>query len=227
MRLNAVEAAIVHLAESPVYVARDDVGLNGQRVRKQIFTRLGHALPFEVVIETGTWMGDTTGYLAETLRLPVYSCELHRVPHAIAKLRLARLRDIRLVLKDSRAFLRDLAATIPATTTCLFYLDAHWHSDLPLAEELRIIAKAWKEYVVVVDDFSVPGDAGYGYDSYGRGKTLEIADFSDEFSKNGLIAFFPVAPSNEESGFKRGCVVLAPRGPIADRVAGIDLLRRD
>ena len=114
LRLNAVEAAVVCLAESPKYVHRDELGLNGQRFRKMVFARLVKAIPFEVAVETGTWLGDSTGYLATTMAVPVYSCELHRIPHTIAKMRLADLPHIHLELKDSRAFLRDLAGTAVA-----------------------------------------------------------------------------------------------------------------
>jgi hypothetical protein len=225
LRVNAIEAATLCLIESPAYVHAGEIGLNRQRVRKKIFADLADAFRFDVVIETGTWTGDTTGYLATTLGLPVYSCELHKVPHAIAKKRLADLPNVKVFLSDSRAFLRDLATKIPSTTHCLLYLDAHWHDDLPLAEELEIIVGAWKNYVVVVDDFRVPDDKGYAYDSYGRGKTLSIEDFGADFAKNGLVALFPAAPSTEETGFKRGCVVLVPKGDWATKAAGLASLR--
>jgi hypothetical protein len=187
----------------------------------KIFADIADNFRFDAAIETGTWMGDTTGYLATTMRIPVYSCELHAVPHAVAKMRLANLPDVHLATGDSRKFLRELTAIIPAARMCLFYLDAHWHSDLPLAEELQIISAHWREYVIVIDDFCVPGDQGYSYDSYGRGKSLSLADFAGVFARHALAAFFPATPSAEESGFKRGCVVLAPEGSVAARLRTI------
>jgi len=225
LRVNAIEAATVCLIESPTYVHGGDIGLNRQRARKKIFADLADTFRFDAVIETGTWTGDTTGYLAITLGVPVYSCELHKVPYTIAKKRLAHLSNVEVRLNDSRAFLRDLASKIDSTSKCLFYLDAHWHADLTLAEELSIIAGAWREYAVVVDDFRVPGDNGYAYDSYGRGKTLSIEDFGAEFAKHGLAAFFPAASSAEETGFKRGCVVLVPKGDWETKAAQLTSLR--
>ncbi len=72
-----------------------------------------------------------------------------------------------------RAFLR-LAAEIlaPPLTWVFIYLDAHWEDDLPLAEELRIIAGAWRSAVVMIDDFQVSDDDGYGFDDFGPGKAL-------------------------------------------------------
>jgi hypothetical protein len=69
--------------------------------------------------------------LASTLRCPVYSCELHRIPHLIAKMRLGAIENVTLILSDSRKFLRDLAELLPSGRKCFFYLDAHWHADLP------------------------------------------------------------------------------------------------
>jgi hypothetical protein len=226
LRLNAVETAVVCLAESPKYAHGGELGLNGQRLRKLVFASLAKAIPFEVVVETGTWIGDSTGYLATTMNLPVYSCELHRIPHTIAKMRLTEFPRVHLELKDSRSFLRGLAVTSVAQRRCLFYLDAHWHSDLPLAEELSIIAGTWRDYVIVVDDFRVPGDDGYHFDTYGRGRSLSMRDFGSEFAKHGLVAFFPASPSVEETGYRRGYVVLAPQGMLADTVDRVEGLRR-
>jgi hypothetical protein len=217
-RVTTLETAVRCLGECPSYEPSSGTGLNGQRVRKQIFADLLATLPFDAIVETGTWMGDTAGYLATTTNVPVYSCELDRTAHAIAKLRLARLSQVHLERGDSRAFLRGLSSRISREKRCLFYLDAHWHSDLPLGEELGIIAEAWRDYVIVVDDFRVPGDEGYDYDSYGRGKRLSIEDFRGAFLANNLTPFFPAVSSAEETGSKRGCVVLAP-------VRAVDTLR--
>jgi hypothetical protein len=224
IRVNALESAVVCLCEGSRYEPGELVGFNGQVVRKRLFDDVRKVLEFDVAIETGTWIGDTTGYLATTLKCPVYSCELHRIPHAVAKMRLAHLPALTLEHKDSRSFLRDLTSVVPSTSRCLFYLDAHWHSDLPLAEELRIIAGAWRHYLVIVDDFEVPGDGGYRYDSYGRGKSLSVRDFAGEFDRCGLVPFFPAGASSTETGFKRGCVVLAPRGDWADALRRVPSL---
>jgi hypothetical protein len=35
----------------------------------------------------------------------------------------------------------------------------------------------------MIDDFKVPGDAGYGHDDYGRGKSLSMHDFGAQFER--------------------------------------------
>jgi len=224
IRLNAAEVAIACLCEGDTYAAGESVGLNGQRGRKEIFADLAAAFAFEIAVETGTWIGDTTGYLATTLNVPVHSCELHKIPHLVAKRRLSGIPRIRLERNDSRTFLDGLRAVIPSATRCLFYLDAHWHTDLPLAQELKIISETWRNYVIVIDDFRVPGDDRYAYDAYGRGKSLSLEDFRSVFARHDLVSFFPRLPSAQETGYKRGCVVLAPAGAIADRIRELSTL---
>jgi hypothetical protein len=89
--------------------------------------------------------------------------------------------------------------------TPFIYLDAHWEEDLPLREELEIIREAWDRAIVMIDDFAVPGDPGYGYDDYGSGKALE-QDYLPPMP--GWSLCYPAVPSAEETGERRGCSVL-------------------
>ena len=54
----------------------------------------------------------------------------------------------------------------------LFYLDAHSDDDYPLQDEIKYIVENYKNFILLIDDFQVPEDDGYGYDSY-RGKKIE------------------------------------------------------
>ena len=72
---------------------------------------------------------------------------------------------------DSRNVLRSLStAAGVGGRSVFFYLDAHDSGDLPLREELEIIFENWSDAVVMIDDFMVPHDSGYGYGDYGVGK---------------------------------------------------------
>jgi hypothetical protein len=93
----------------------------------------------------------------------------------------------------------------------IFYLDAHWHQDLPLEDEIDAISRSVNDFAILVDDFAVPGDPGYTYDNYGAGKSLDLATFGHSFQRNKLSVFFPSLPSTLESGERRGCVVLSSR----------------
>jgi prepilin-type processing-associated H-X9-DG protein len=57
--------------------------------------------------------------------------------------------------------------------TTFLYLDGHWYADLPLQEEIDLIAANWNGFCILIDDFRAPGDEGYGYDFYSFG-SLEL-----------------------------------------------------
>ena len=104
----------------------------------------------------------------------------------------------------------------------LFYLDAHWRNDLPLVEELNIILQSEIDAVVMIDDFKVPFDAGYGYDDYGLGKSLRLEILAYLASMNVRI-FFPRLAAAEETGAVRGVCVLS--GSLAAELSTCTSLR--
>ena len=225
-RVGMAEAVVDALLDSPRYKAGEHVGFNGQAVRKTIFRALIDAFDFGAIVETGTWLGSTTGYMAETSGIPVFSGELNHRFHAVARMRLADIPSITLSHADSRRFLADLAGQPElAKMSTFFYLDAHWYSDLPLEDEIEIIATHWPNMVIMVDDFQVPGDEGYGYDNFGPGKVLTLEYIAGAMKRNDLSAWFPSVRSSEETGSKRGCVILARHGPDERVLASLGCLR--
>jgi hypothetical protein len=224
--VRCLEAAMDGFIVNPKYVPGEEASFNGQRHRKRIFAEVMAALPVDAIVETGTWLGDTTGYMAETARRPVYSCELNRRFHSLAKMRLAGLKEVHLESGDSRTLLHKLATSAEAGGKRVFiYLDAHWYDDLPLAEEIEIIATHWSSYVIMIDDFKVPDDPGYAYDDYGNGKTLALELIRASIGKHNLSVYFPAARSGEETGTRRGCVVLAPKGELSEHLSRLKSLR--
>ena len=104
----------------------------------------------------------------------------------------------------------------------LFYLDAHWEEHLPLQEELEIIFSNWNNAVVLIDDFQVPGTT-YGYDNYGPGKALTM-NYLKPLQHFQLSAYFPAAEAEQETGAKRGCVVLCKDEVAKNILNGIESL---
>ena len=113
----------------------------------------------------------------------------------------------------SRAFLTAVLPTLPTNRPVLYYLDAHWHDDLPLAEEIRCILGYSLYSVIMIDDFRVPWDAGYGFDYYGPDKSLDLGLLSFLAGTPARI-FFPTLRADEETGGKRGTCVIAAAPPI-------------
>ena len=114
---------------------------NGQEGRQALFRELIDRCGPSVILETGSYLGTTTEFMAES-GLPIYSIEYSARNYGFSRARLWRRRNVRLRRGDSRAVLRTLFAgpLRTARSGSLFaYLDAHWNADLPLAEELDIV----------------------------------------------------------------------------------------
>jgi hypothetical protein len=84
-RLQNLETSVRHLNTAidamvvrPRHMAGEDVGFNGQRHRKALFKDIISSINIEAIVETGTWLGDTTGFMRETSGKEVFSCELNR-----------------------------------------------------------------------------------------------------------------------------------------------------
>lgn len=201
--------------------------LNGQLRRQEIILELKSSFDFTEVIETGTFLGDTTGYFARLFPSPVNvkTCELDKRFLTLAKLRLSEFSNITFYQGDSREFL-SLHKPQNLNGLSLIYLDAHWHSDLPLRSELQIIKSNLANSVILIDDFEVPGDTGYHYDNYGRGRVLNFDNFLSEFRMSGFIPYGPSAKSSTETGARRGSVILALEGEITKVLDGMASISR-
>ena len=183
---------------------------NGQCFRQLMYLDLVYFCNFETIVETGTYRGSTTQFLAQNSgAAPVYTCEYSARAFEFAKWRLRNLQTVNLFNMDSRQFIRDLK--IPRESTTFVYLDAHWGADLPLQEEVELILGNFKNFVIMIDDFEVPNDTGYGYDDYGPGKRLALRDFPFHLDSR-VACYFPARPSSRESGLRRGAIVLASLG---------------
>jgi hypothetical protein len=199
--------------------SRDSWGgpFNGQERRRELFSALVDAMKPKAIVETGTFRGTTTAYFAET-GLPVYTIEAHYRNYGFARERLRRHRNVVMSKCDSREGLRRILRGALRDKLCeplFFYLDAHWNANLPLAEELDIILDHTEHPLVMIDDFQVPWDNGYGYDDYGRGNALTLKYLDRHMTKYALAALFPKAASHEETGACRGCLVITNTGDAA------------
>lgn len=112
-------------------------------------------------VETGTQRGRTTLMVDESGYFDwIYTCD--RSDYFAGPCREAfRNRQITYTIEDSRAMLR----RVPAEA-CFFYLDAHWDrtcgggasfDDMPLWDELALLAARQTDDIVVVDDVRVFG----------------------------------------------------------------------
>lgn len=226
-RIHDLEIITHHLLHNTQWSYNDSIQFNGQKVRQEILTKILSKIKISNVLETGSFIGNTTGYFAYLLpTAQIKSCELSTDFFQIAKQRLTSFKNIELVNLDSRTFLNTVKFNDSGIEDVyLIYLDAHWHSDLPLKEELEIISKKYKKSIIIIDDFQVPGDPNYGFDNYGKGKSLTLKDYEKVFINLSLKYYFPSKSSNEETGFKRGSIFLTSNCELSGILGSIDLLK--
>jgi len=227
-RMNDIETAVRVMLTSPDYLPIEAAGLNGSINRKRIFAELLRLYNFSYILETGTYLGDSAGYFAQTAGIPVHSSEINPLLHSLAKSRLRHVQHVTLHNCDSRAFLRDMAGKRGLTDCeCFFYLDAHWGIDYPLAEEVALIALHWRRFVVMVDDFQVPGDDGYAFDRCGLFKRMNLALIDKSLRRHNLAAYFPSLPGREDTtpGKPKGFVILSDSGEYGSRLQALPLLK--
>ena len=198
---------------------------NGQTGRAAIFKEILKSIPFQAIVETGTYLGTTTLFLQETAGLPVYTVEAVPRSFHYARARLKSHQGVYSSLGDSRAFLTRLGTSAEVShDRVFFYLDAHWHEDLPLAEELEIIAGYWSDPVIMIDDFQVADDSGYSFDDYGAGKRLTL-EYLPKAISAGFQVFWPALSGERETGLRRGCIVAGRRIQAAKVLENLAVLR--
>jgi hypothetical protein len=191
----------------------------------ELFFELLRHFEFRAIVETGAFRGLTTVFLRLTSGLPVYTVEASPRSFRFARQRFRGVRGIHGELGDSRAFLRKLGADprFPHDRV-FFYLDAHGGEDLPLYEELELVTSYWSDPIVMIDDFEVPDDPGYGFDDYGIGKRLVVSYLPARLIREFRL-FWPAARSEEETGVRRGCVVAGRKDSGAGTLEKLSLLR--
>lgn len=200
---------------------------NGQSVRKQLFWDVIKSQSPQIIIETGTYRGTTTAMLARS-GLPIYTIEKSARNLGFARAQLRGINNITSLAGDSRNVLQILFHNELAKyrdNPIFVYLDAHWGKELPLAQEIEMVFTNAPMAIVMIDDFAVPFDAGYGFDDYGPAGALNADYIAPAVQKHQLYTFYPSTPSEEESGGRRGCVVICKTPANADKLNSIKLLK--
>jgi predicted O-methyltransferase YrrM len=197
--------------------------MNGQTARLEATRQILFGCQIKAIIETGTFRGTTTEWFAQ-FGVPVNSIEAHAPTYEFAKRRLGHLGNVSVEFGDSVRVLESLMPKIAKAAPTFVYLDAHWENYLPLRDEIDLICAHLTKPVILIDDFEVPGDPGYTFDNYGPGKAL-TEDYLRACKFNQLEKFYPAVPSAEETGGKRGWIVLAGDPAMIQALNRINLLK--
>ncbi len=132
------------------------MGLINFGVPKKETEYLKESLKLDVFVEGGTYKGDTAKGMSEKFR-KVYTIEKSDAMFDIAKENLKDIPNVVMLKGDTREHLHGI---LENNDNLLFWLDAHWsggdtygeEDECPLVEELEIIFKYNKNYVVLIDD---------------------------------------------------------------------------
>jgi hypothetical protein len=183
---------------------------NGQDRRRELVEQVLDSCDVSAIVETGTYRGTTTEWFAQRTDVRVVTVEVHSRFYHYSRKRLAGFKNVNVVLGDSDRVLRGLAhsSDVPKERV-LFYLDAHWYSSHPLANEFQTIAAHWVDWIVLIDDLMVPDDPGYGYETH-DGIPLAVDTLGLEHVPN-VHVFWPSARSVDETGMKRGSAIISHR----------------
>ena len=184
--------------------------LNGQAIRTSFISRVFDEINFDYIIETGTFLGNTTIFLSSLSNAKTFTIDVNEKYSKFAQQRFLNLksdRDVSFRVGKSEVILKEILDDIASDKLIFFYLDAHWGSNLPLREELLSVLDWGGNFIAIIDDFYVSSDLGYGFDSYGDKAVgpQEVPNFmnSELFSLN--------SDSRYETGAKRGSGVLISR----------------
>ncbi|HXW89870.1 MAG TPA: hypothetical protein VEK33_04920 [Terriglobales bacterium] len=175
-------------------------GFNRSAVRLRIINEMAKVFGATHFVETGTYHAATSICAHRCLGLPVWSCELSRTKHWVAKAVTLGMGGIELARLDSRSFLDRVVRKLRHRTDMLamFYLDAHGDATCPLMEELALVLSL-DSFVAIIDDFAVPASEFISR-RYG-GFELCVQSIRDTLSLSGVRrVFFPNYPASLETG---------------------------
>lgn len=176
---------------------------NGQIQRIRDIVGIVDVFKPDLCIETGTFIGSTTIHLARLAPEGVKSIEINQSFLAVARDRFTqnhKSSPIQTYLGDSAIEITKILSDLPKNKRILAYLDAHWLDAIPTRDEIEALENWGGQWVAIVDDFRIPSDSGFGFDSYGK-----IIIGSEIFSGiTNLEICGPARDSSMETGARRG-----------------------
>jgi predicted O-methyltransferase YrrM len=124
-----------------------------------LFEELALAYRPTAIVETGCFLGDTTAYLAGAYSdIPIFTCDIDAGAAQFTESRLRGNDHVTVKHCDSPGLVTEVSEQ---HSQVLFFLDAHWAEQWPLARELSAIRRG----IAVVHDFDI-GHPRFDYDEY-------------------------------------------------------------
>jgi hypothetical protein len=206
------------------------MGLINFGVPEEEIEFLKHIMKLDVFVEGGTYKGGTAKSMGEKFR-KIFTIEKSDIMFEIAKENLKDTNNITLLKGDTREHLDSIIAN---NENILFWLDAHWsggdtygeEDECPLIEELDIIFKYNKNYVILIDDarlFLAPPPYPHNFNNWQSltdimkaiPESWELIEFED------VIYLFPKEINNEFKSFLQNIVTKQQqnnKNPLLQRI---------
>lgn len=174
---------------------------NGQVKRMQIICSIFERFKPDCSIETGTYLGSSTIYIAGLTDGVTYTFEVDPKHQKKASKRF-RLNHpnlkINCMLGDSCEQLGTLLKNFSPNEKVFIYLDAHWKEYSPTYDEISALCEWGGNWIAVVDDFPVHHDHDYGHDP------LPINAIKELSIKKNFTVYVPSVKAKLETGAVRG-----------------------
>lgn len=140
-----------------------ELAFNGDIYLQETFKKLFKLHKPNMIIETGTYMGDTTEFLS-SFNVPVITTEINKNFYNISCKKLNDIPNITMLFGDSENELKENFNKIK-DKKILFFLDSHFFNDKILERELTLLKSLLIKPIIVIHDFYVP-DKDFAYDSW-------------------------------------------------------------
>ena len=171
-----------------------DVGFHGDRILLSLVDHIITSAGITCFVETGSNVGSTVIYIAKRYpEISCYSCEPDRRAFELAEQNADGLDNVELYNLPSQEFLKILEMEIPdiKTRKTLFWLDAHGYGfPWPLKEEVAFVTGEMKQGYMLIDDFKVPDNEAFGYDSY-DGQVCSFDYIKDSIAPRDFNLYYP------------------------------------
>lgn len=177
---------------------------NGQAQRMSTISKICRDFSPNVGIETGTYLGSSTPYLAAMVSEEMYTIEIDPSAGAQANERFKKNHPnsrIQLRMGDSVSeIVKILGRVDPKSKRVVAYLDAHWYEAVPTTQEIEALINWGGSWIAIIDDFKVQSDPLYKFDVYG---SVEIGPAILP-SNSGISLYVTNQPAYRETGRRKG-----------------------
>jgi len=195
----------------------DLIPFNGDTFIPQEFLKLKDKFSIKYVVETGTYLGETTSWLSKNFD-NIFTTEINLNSLNIAKNNCLDSHNINFLFGDSSLIIKDVVELVKNERT-IFFLDAHWDDFCPTASELIEIKNMVIKPIIVIHDFYVPGKShpegmhnqghsGWGWDYYPNFKYNweSIENYINDIYGNDYNYYY----NQEVNGARRGIIYIIP-----------------